>query len=163
MQLTAQVDYPADPETVYAMLTDRTFLEQVCAATGALSSTVDVAQAGGGATVTTRRDLPTDEVPDFVKRFVGGTLTVVRVDQWNGAREDGSRTGTITVEISGAPVRLTGTLALHGASGRSVEDVVGDLKASVPLVGGKIEKAAEPAIRQGLRTEERLGRQWLAR
>ncbi len=163
MQLTAQVDYPAGPEAVFAMLTDRTFLEQVCAATGALSSTVEVVEAGGGATVTSRRDLPTDEVPDFVKRFVGQTLTVVRVDQWNAAQPDGSRTGTITLEIGGAPVRLTGTLALRGSAGQSVEELTADLKASVPLVGGKIEKAAEPAIRAGLRTEERLGKQWLAR
>ena len=163
MQLSAQIDYPASPDAVYAMLTDRVFLEQVCAATGALSSTVEVVEAGGGATVTTRRELPTDEVPDFVKRFVGATLSVLRVDRWDAAAPDGARTGTITVEIAGAPVRLTGTLSMRGSAGRTTQDVVADLKASVPLVGGKIEKAAEPAIRSGLSVEERLGKEWLAR
>lgn len=163
MQLTAQLDYPAGPEAVFAMLTDRAFLEQVCAATGALSSSVDVVEAAGGATVSTRRDMPTDQVPDFFKRFVGRTVTAVRVDQWNAAQADGSRTGTITLEIAGAPVRLTGTLQLRAAGDQTVEDVDADLKASVPLIGGKVEQAAEPAVRAGLRTEERLGTQWLTR
>ena len=41
--------------------------------------------------------------------------------------------------------------------------LVANLVASVPLLGGRIEKACEPLIHQALRTEESLGRQWLAR
>lgn len=163
MQVSAQITYPAPADAVFAMLTDREFLAEVCRATGALRHTVDLDDTGGDVTVTTRRDLPTDEVPDFVKRFVGETLTVVRVDRWQAPASDGSRQGTLSVEISGAPVRMTGTLALRPQGASAVQDVDGDLKASVPLVGGKIEKAAEPAIRAGLRTEERVGKAWLAR
>ena len=163
MQVNVQITYPATAEAVFAVLTDREFLADVCRATGALSHTVDVEDDGAGVTVTTRRDLPTDEVPDFVKRFVGQTLTVVRVDRWDAPGPDGSRRGTLSLEIAGAPVRLTGTLGLRAEGESAVQDVDGDLKASVPLVGGKIEKAAEPAIRAGLRAEERVARQWLAR
>lgn len=163
MQITAQTSYPASPEAVFAMLTDETFLHQVCEATGATSHSVDVQLAGGGATVSTRRDLPTEDVPDFAKRFVGETLTVTRVDVWGPAAADGGRHGTLTVEIAGAPVRLTGTLALAADAQGTVEQVDGDLKASVPLVGGKIEKAAEPAMRSGLRQEQQLGTAWLTR
>jgi len=163
VQVTATIPYPAPPEAVFAMLTDEAFLAQVCVATGAISHSVDVQLAGGGATITTRRDLPTDEVPDFVKRFVGETLTVTRVDAWGPPASDGGRLGTLSVEIAGAPVRLTGTLSLGADGAGAVEQVDGDLKASVPLVGGKIEKAAEPAIRSGLRKEQQLGTAWLAR
>lgn len=163
MQVSARIIYPAGPEAVFAMLTDETFLAQVCTATGAVRHEVAVVLAGGGARVTTRRELPTDQVPDFVRRFVGDTLTVVRVDTWAAAGADGSRRGEMAVEIAGAPVRLTGTLALTPDGATTVEDVDGDLKASVPLVGGKVEKAAEPAIRSGLRKEEQLGKAWLAR
>ena len=163
MQVSAQITYPAAPEAVFAMLTDEAFLTQVCTATGAVRHEVAVTLDGGGATVSTRRELPTDQVPDFVRRFVGETLTVVRVDTWAAASADGSRRGEMVVEIAGAPVRLTGTLALTPDGASTVEDVDGELKASVPLVGGKVEKAAEPAIRSGLRKEEQLGKAWLAR
>lgn len=162
MQVTASIPYPADPEAVFAMLTDKAFLTQVCEATGAVRHEVSVTRDGDGASVTTRRELPTDQIPDFVKRFVGQTLTVVRVDHWQPAAPDGSRQGSIVVEIVGAPVRLSGTLTLRPDGTGTLEDVDGELKASVPLVGGKVEKAAEPAIRSGLRKEEKLGRAWLA-
>ena len=161
MQVTAQISYPASPEGVFAMLTDEAFLKQVCEATGAVKHEVDVQENSLGASVTTRRELPTDQIPDFIKRFVGKTLTVLRVDLWEAAAPDGSRKGTITVEIVGAPVRMTGTLSLRPDGEGTVENVDGDLKASVPLIGGKIEKATEPAIRSALRKEERLGLAWL--
>ena len=162
MQVTAQIPYPASPEGVFAMLTDEAFLKQVCEATGAVRYEVGVEVNGLGAAVTTRRELPTDQIPDFIKRFVGQTLTVLRVDLWEPAAADGSRQGTIVVEIVGAPVRMTGTLGLRPDGEGTVENVDGDLKASVPLIGGKIEQATEPAIRSALRKEERLGLAWLS-
>lgn len=161
MQVTAQIPYPAAPAAVFAMLTDEKFLRQVCEATGAVKYEVEVQTNSLGAGVTTRRELPTDQIPDFIQRFVGQTLTVLRVDRWEAAAADGSRQGTITVEIVGAPVRMTGTLSLSPDGTGTVEDVDGDLKASVPLIGGKIEKAAEPAVRSALRKEEQLGLAWL--
>ncbi len=161
MQVTAQIPYPAAPAAVFAMLTDEKFLRQVCEATGAVKYEVEVQTNGLSASVSTRRELPTDQIPDFIQRFVGQTLTVLRVDLWQAAAPDGSRQGTITVEIVGAPVRMTGTLSLRPDGEGTVEDVDGDLKASVPLIGGKIEKAAEPAVRSSLRKEEQLGLTWL--
>jgi hypothetical protein len=163
VQLNASIRYPAPPDQVFAMLTDEAFLRQVCEATGALSSEVTVEPAGGGAKVTTRRVLPTDQIPDFVKKFVGQTLTVLRIDSWQPPAADGSRSGTLSVEIAGAPVRLGGTLSLRPDADGAVEDVNGDLKASVPLFGSAVEQAAEPAIRAGLRKEEQLGQAWLSR
>lgn len=162
MQVTAQIPYAASTDKVFAMLTDTTFVQQVCEATGALRQEVTIEPDAGGATVTTRRELPTDEIPDFIRRFVGSTLTVLRVDRWGAAAADGSRGGSLTVEIVGAPVRMMGTLRLSATDAGSIEDVDGDLKASVPLIGGKVERAAEPAIRSALGKEEQLGRAWLA-
>jgi uncharacterized protein DUF2505 len=162
VKVTAQIRYAADPARTFAMLLDRGFQEQVCRETGARGFDVAVEQAGGGGTVRTTRELPTDEFPDFVRTFVGDTVQVVRVDSWGAAAPDGSRRGTIVVEIKGAPVRLEGTIALRPEGGGTVEDVDGDLKASVPLVGGRIEKAVEPPIRAAVAKEEQVGARWLA-
>jgi uncharacterized protein YndB with AHSA1/START domain len=162
MRLTAELRYDADPAAVFEMLTDPAFQERKLAATGALEheGTVE-ARADGGAVVRSRRTMPTDEVPDLVRNLVGQTLTVIPVEEWGPPAADGGRGGTVTVDVSGAPVRLTGTLRLAPAGAGSVESVAGELKARVPIVGGRIERAAEPAIRLAIETEEREGRAWL--
>ena len=163
MKVTAQMRYAADPQRAFAMLLDEDFQQEVCRATGSLGSEVAIDGTAAGATIRTTRQLPTDQFPDFVQKFVGDTVHVARVDTWGPAAADGSRDGTIVVEIKGAPVRLSGTLTLRPDGTGSLVDVDSDLKASVPLIGGKIEKAVEPPIRAAVRREEKVGARWLAR
>ena len=163
MKVTAQIRFAADPAKTFAVLMDEDFQEEVCRSTGSVGTEVSVDQTGGGATIRTSRELPTDQFPDFIKKFVGDTVHVVRVDTWGPAAADGARDGTIVVEIKGAPVRLTGTITLRPQGAETIEDVDGDLKASVPLIGGKIEKAAAPAIREAIDIEGRTAQEWLAR
>ena len=163
MRLSAEIRYDADPATVFAMLVDADFQERKCAATGALDHELEIEEYDdGGAAIRTSRTMPTDQVPDFIRTFVGQTLTVVQVDDWQPPAPDGSREGTVVVEIKGAPVRLAAaaTLLADGAGSRQTID--GDLKASVPLIGGRIEKAVEPALQAAIRVEQREGRAWLA-
>ena len=163
MRLSAEIRYDADPAAVFTMLTDPDFQERKCAATGALDHEVEIEEYDdGSAAIRTTRTMPTDQVPDFVRTFVGQTLTVVQVDDWQTAAADGSREGTVVVEIKSAPVRLAGSMTLRPDGGGTRQTIDGDLKASVPLVGGRIEKAVEPALQAALRVEQREGRAWLA-
>ena len=162
MKVTAQIEYASDPATTFAMLLDRGFQEEVCRATGAVNHEVSIDQVGDGATIRTTRELATNDFPDFIRTFVGDTVQVVRVDTWGPAAADGSRDGTIVVEIKGAPVRLDGTITMRPAGAGVVESVEGNLKASVPFIGGKVEKAVEPSIRSAVAVEERVGTRWLA-
>lgn len=161
MKFRADLSYAADPDRVFAMLLDPAFHEKVCLATGALDHSVDVEPADGGATITTTRTLPAEGLPDFVRTFVGETLDVMRVDHWGPPDGEGIRRGTIVVEIQGTPVRLTGTVTMRAGGPGTVEEVDGDLKAAVPLVGGKIERAAEPAMRAAVSKEQEVGGAWL--
>ena len=163
MRLKAELRYDSEPAEVFAMLTDPAFQERKLAATGALEQHVEVAtRDDGGAVVTTRRTMPTDQVPDLVRNLVGRTLTIVQVEDWAPAAGGGGRAGTVTAEVSGAPVRLTGTLRLAASGAGTVETLDGELKAKVPIIGGRIERAAEPAITAAIEVEEREGRAWLA-
>lgn len=163
MRLTADIRYDAPPAAVFGMLCNPDFQERRCVATGALEHEVSVEDYDdGGVTISSSRTMPTDQVPDFVRTFVGQTLVVTEVQDWTAADADGAREATLVLEIQGAPVRMTGTLRLSPEGPGTVETVDCDLKASVPLVGGKIERAVEPAIRAALRVEERTGRAWLA-
>jgi hypothetical protein len=146
------------------MLTDRAFLEKVCTDNGAIEHSVAVEPADdGGVVITTTRVLPTKDVPPVVNGFVGETLTVTEVDTWGPAADDGSRAGTVSLDIVGAPVKLTGKLVFEaGADGSSVERLSGELKAGIPLFGGQVEKAAEPAVRSAIKSKQRPGAAWLA-
>jgi uncharacterized protein YndB with AHSA1/START domain len=163
VRLKAELRYDAGPAEVFAMLTNPAFQERKLAATGALAHEVEVAHRDdGGAVVTTSRTMPTDQVPDLVRNLVGPTLTIVQVEDWGPAGADGGRSGTVTAEVSAAPVRLTGTLRLAAAGAGTVESLDAELKARMPIIGGRIERAAEPAITLAVEVEEREGRAWLA-
>jgi len=148
---------------VFAMLTDAAFQERKCAATGALESEVEIERfPDGGATIRTRRTMPTDQMPDFARSFVGRSVDVVQVDDFGAPDGGGRREGTVVVEIKGAPVRFAGSLVLGASPEGTLETVDGDIKASVPLVGGRMERALEPALRSAIRVEQREGTAWLS-
>ena len=165
MNISNEIIYPAAPDAVSAMTFDPAFQERKCQNTGALAWTVDVAPSKGSATgpttVTTTRDMATDQFPDFVKSMVGARLKITEVDRWEAPKADGARVGTITVTISGAPLKFNGTLQLEPTAGGSRATIVGDLKAGIPFLGAKIEQAAAPAITPAVRAEQRTATAWL--
>lgn len=167
MHVADEIHYPADPQTVFEMLCDREFQERKCRATGALSYTVDVVRHGDdSATISTTRAMPTESFPDFVRSFVGESVQLVQVDTWQPAAPDGTRRGTLSVEIAGTPVQMSAALLLTPEGGErrpgTVQTLDGALEVKVPLLGRKIEKAAEPALRLAIKTEARVGQEWLS-
>ena len=161
MKISATFDYAATPHDVFAMLIDEDFQARKCVATGALSHSVSVSAQGDRTVIVSNRELPTDGFPDFVKSLVGATLAVTETQDWGPAGPDGGRQGRLTVDIAGAPIDLAGTLSLAPAGQGSEESVDGELKARIPLIGGKIEKAAAPAIESAIRAERETGQAWL--
>ncbi len=161
MRITETIDYPAGPQAVFTMLTSEAFQERKCAEAGALSHGVDITESAGGARIVTNRDLPTDDLPDFAKSIVGNRLAITETYVWAAPTDDGARPGTLTVEVAGAPVALHATVRMaSGGSGTTIT-IVGDLKASIPLFGGKVEKASAPAVVDAIRGEQRTGTAWL--
>ncbi|MFC7406243.1 DUF2505 domain-containing protein [Georgenia alba] len=160
MQFTTTITYPADVETVAAMLADEDFVTRKMEAAGALRSSCDVTRDGEAFTVTTRADMPTTKIPPAFRSLVGSSLEVVIVEDW-GAPVDGARTSTFTLEISGVPVKVRGSQHLVPTADGSEETYSGDVTASVPLVGRKIEKTAVDTVDKVAAVERRLGLQYL--
>jgi len=162
VRVTAEIHYAAGPGDVFAMLTDKSFQDRKLGQTGAFSWEVEIRLEAGGAVVTSQRAMPTDQVPDAFRALVGAQINITQTETWGPAGPDGGRTGTLVVEVGGTPVRLNGTLSLSADGAGTVEHVNGELKARVPLIGGKIERGAEPAVRAAIDAEERIGQAWLA-
>ena len=161
MRITQTMDYAAAPEAVFAMMTSEEFQTQKCADAGALSQNVAVSLAGARARVVVGRDLPTDRFPDFAKSLVGQTLSTTETWEWDEPAAGGERRGRLTVEVKGTPLALRSTVVLVSNGAGSVVTIDGELKASIPLFGGKIEKASAPVVLGALRSEQRTGSHWI--
>lgn len=162
MKIAMTIDFAATPAAVFAMLSSEAFQDLKCAATGAVSHDVSVTVERAQTVILTRRVMPTDGFPDFVRSMVGATIVVTQTDTWGPGSPDGSREGRLAVEVSGAPIGMTGTLRLAPGGPGCIESVDGDLKAHIPLLGGRIEKAAAPAVEAGIKVERRTGAAWLS-
>lgn len=164
MHLSATIGFSADPEGVATMLADPRYVAAKVEATGALSHTVDIDGAPDAAfTVTTRRAMPTDAIPASFRSFVGPSLEVILVEAWEAPRA-GQRDGTVVLEITGAPVRATGTVNLTpDGSGASTQTYEVDITASIPIFGAPVEQAAAAALRAALQAEESVASTWLER
>ncbi|PSK97892.1 uncharacterized protein DUF2505 [Haloactinopolyspora alba] len=161
MDLHSELRYDADPATVFEMLTDETFIARKTTAAKALRHDVTITRQGERVTIELTRVMPPD-VPDFVRRFVGDTIEIQQTDVWEAARPDGTRSGTITLDMVGTPVSCSGTMSLQRSDGGTVMTIDGTVKASVPLVAGKVERAVHEGLAEAARIEESVGRAWLA-
>jgi hypothetical protein len=66
---------------------------------------------------------------------------------------EGLRSGTFTIDVKGAPVKIRGTMRLEPADGGTRHTVRGEFSVSVPLVGGRIAAWAEGPAQQRLEAE----------
>ena len=163
MRITESVEHDASPEQVFEMLCTRGYQELKCERSGALDHEVTIEVEQDATTVVTRRQLSTEGFPDFARRLVGETVDVVETQRWGSASPDGSRQAALTVDISGTPVHLTGGVSLTPGGSGTVHAVDGELKANVPLVGGRIEKVVAPVLERAVRLEGQVGREWRER
>ncbi|WP_034648060.1 DUF2505 domain-containing protein [Cellulomonas sp. HZM] len=164
MHLRLDLPLPASADRAAALLADPQFARDAASAAGAGLDHVELTGSPDGAfTVTTRRSFPADQIPAHLRGFVGGRIDVRQVDAWEAPRADGSRVGTVVVEIAGAPVRLTGRSSLHEqAPGSTLVTYEGELRAAIPLFGAAVEQAAAGTIRTAFATTAEVARAHLS-
>ncbi|MGI8881142.1 MAG: DUF2505 domain-containing protein [Jatrophihabitans sp.] len=162
MKIEAQLHYSADCERVAEVTRDEAFQNRKCEATGALTHTVSITSNGDRTLIRTTRQMPTDDLPDFVRGLVRDGIHVTEVDDWGPPTADGSRDGTVEVTFAGAPIVMKGSLRLRPDGTGAVASLSADLKASIPLIGSRIEKACSQAVLAAISVEEHTAGEWLA-
>lgn len=164
MRLTTHEELDGTVDEVHALLTAQAFQEAKCAATtdGGPTS-VEISGHPGGRRVRTQRELPSDGLPDIARSFVGDHLTIIEVHDWSGPAADGSRQSALDIHVKGAPLTIKGMLRLEPSGTGTARVLDAELKANVPLIGGRLEKAAAGPITTAIDIETRLLREWLAR
>ena len=158
----AEQQFAASPEEVFAMLSDPDYLTVLLERTGGRDVTVSSEPtADGGAELGLGRLLPA-KVPSFAKPFLGETIEVDERHTWGPADDDGAREGTFTATFGGAPASVQGTLRLEpDGEGGTRRVIQGKAKASVPLVGGKVEDLVRDQLMRLVRKEQEVAGHWL--
>jgi uncharacterized protein YndB with AHSA1/START domain len=134
-------DFDADVETVYALASDPDFIRRKYADQGATDIALDTELRGGNPKHVIKRKVTVD-LPGFAKKVMSPTNTVVQTDDWAAAGPDGSRVCIYSVDVQGVPSRINGTVTLSPHDGGTRQDIEAEVKVSIPLLGGKLERFA---------------------
>jgi hypothetical protein len=92
---------------------------------------------GGAVTLVVSRGLP-DGIPGFLEKFLPAGGRARQTEAW-GPMDGGARRGTWHADIPGAPAKVSGTMSLEPSAGGTTYRVLGEVKVSIPLIGGKAE------------------------
>ncbi len=162
-KISGDLRFEADPATVYAMISDQAYVQEKNERTGGQNVEASVTDNGeNGCEIVVSRDLPA-EIPSFAKKFVGEKISTVQTDRWGPVNDDGSYSAKFHVDFGKAPMVLDGTMSIEAEGDSSVLRVNADIKASVPLVGGKLEGVAAEQFERAVRKEQEIGIDWLSR
>jgi hypothetical protein len=101
-------------------------------------------------------------VPSYATPFVGDTITITEVQTWGPVQADGTASADVTVAFN-SPISYRGTISLVPGGIGSVAHNTGDFKASVPFVGGKVERVAAEQTERYLAKEVSVAADWLTR
>jgi len=158
MKFSQELTYDAAPQEVLAMLADPAFREKVCDAMKVERREVGIdGAAGEGMQVVVDQTQPAQGLPSFAKKIVGEELRIVQRETWSDDAH-----ASLDVEIPGKPGTFAGAIALAADGSGTVESVTGEVRVKVPLVGGKLEGLVADMLGRALKTENRVGRAWLA-
>jgi hypothetical protein len=161
MKLSVQHSYSASVEQIFAGHVDQAVREQACQQSGALSFQVRVRQAAdGSAQVEVERVMPA-AVPDYVRKFVGDSITVRQVEDWSAPDGRGARRAELRLTIQGQPATMSGTAQLSPDGDGCAEQITGEVKVAIPLLGRKIEPEIVKVIEAALRVEQRVAEEWV--
>lgn len=156
MRLTRSFSYAAPTAAVVAMMQDPAFWDRVAEATGALSSATTVSTNGASVVVVSDQQQAVVGVPSFAKKLVGDSTHAIITTTWAGEH------GDYEVATPGKPTSISGSVAVTaaGVGAQVVYDL--EVKASVPLIGGKLEKLVCDLTGEGFEKEHAVGVAWLA-
>lgn len=153
--------YPATPAKLQAMLRDPQYLAAKYEALGDLKHEVTkLTPTDTGLELVVDREVPSN-MPDLAKKVLGETNRLVQRESW---RADGdSYVCDFQIDSPGKPLNISGTMRQQPVGAAESDWIVKfDIKASVPLVGGKIEKMVAAETRDNLTKEYAFNKQWLA-
>lgn len=136
---TVRHHFAADVERMFALVTDPDFLRRRAEALGEKEVQVAVDREGGRLKIQITREVE-QSLPSFMKKLFSGRQRLIDRQSWD--RDGAAHHSDWTVQIGeGKRLQLRGRLTLApGAAGGCDYVEAFSVSASIPLVGGRVEK-----------------------
>lgn len=142
--ITATV--PHAPEKVHAALTSNEFWVFLAERMSDPAGSVTGFSASDHTEVTVEQQMGTDSLPDAIRSFAQGGLTVARTISWGPLSEE-TATATVNAEVNGFPVTFTGTQKLAAEGDGSALATNVDVAVKVPMMGAMLEPKVAEAVK----------------
>jgi hypothetical protein len=159
-------DYPDSVEDLLQVFGDERYWLAWLAAEYGTDGTLDSIRVGtdGSVDVACTFALRPDRLPGVVTRVYKSDIQITRGESWS-AITDGQTTCTITADMPGTPVTLSGTALLtpHPAdtSGAQME-VEGSVDVRIPVAGRQIEKVIANQLMDLATTRRHFTNSWIS-
>ena len=153
--------YEATPAQMIAMMSDPDYVQAKYEALGDLEFEVLEQEASDDAlTLKVDRTMEAN-LPNVAKKVLGEKSRLVQTENWNTSGD--TKTASVSIEAPGKPVAITGDFKIEPVGDGQCDYTASfEVKASVPLVGGKIEKIVVGETKDSLVKEEAFNSKWLA-
>lgn len=142
--------FTADADAVFALMTDADTLIARCTALGEKNITCEVEQNGRKTVVKLNRTVKR-ELPKVLAAMFNAENTIKMHEQWESIGS--TYMGTYTAEVVGQPVALSARFKLKPTDSGCDYSIDYQSKASIPLVGKKVEEFIISQTAGGLEQE----------
>lgn len=145
--------------TLWEAMTDVDFLRARSTRFGGRGEPL-VDRSGLQVVVTTPRQIPLDDVPGPLRRYVGSGA-LVQTDVWTDVATDHIR-GDWSTDPGPMPASLTGTHEIAATPAGCRYLVTAVVKVHVPLIGGRLAGEVSRHVEQLVHSEQEFLAEWLA-
>jgi hypothetical protein len=153
--------FAATAGVLYETLVDKAFLTARLRDIGGKNAALLGHTRDGDRTVfRMRQGVDATKLPGAIQKILNGDLVVQREERWRP--EDGVYTAASSVQIDGVPGDITARSRIAGKDSGASLVVSAQVKVSIPLIGGKLEKVVAEQVSKLLAAEAEYAEKWLA-
>jgi hypothetical protein len=146
MALSSTRSIAAAPQAVFEALTSEANAKAVADRVNGSLESHEASEENGGLRTTSTFVLPSDRLPDVAKKLMKDGVTLTLEEVWSAPNADGSRTSNLVANVKSAPIKVNGGQQLTADGAGTTLALTGEVSSSIPFLGGKISKAAEPMM-----------------
>ena len=162
-QFEHQSTYPVPPSHVHAAFTDGAYWRARIEAVGGAGASIDeLTEREGGLAVELTQIVAAQHLPPVVANLMNGDLRISRTEAWGPLTADAA-TAEGTATVRGTPATVVISSSLTGDDEGSTVRTTGQVRVSVPLIGGRIEQTIADNVTRLLVAEQNFTQEWLTR
>lgn len=160
-RLEHRANFPAPVETVYSILVDEVFLtERLNDIGGKGAALLEHSRSEDQAAFRLRQGVDANRLPGPVRSILNGDLVVEREERWRSGSAGYEAASRVT--IAGMPAEIKSRSRLVSRSDSAELLITAEIRVSIPLIGGKIEKVVSEQVGKLLSAEAEYAEKWLA-